>query len=445
MPSFEVSIKLDLPAHYGTFQDVEQKILAAQRQAGAELLGKILQGREEQMLSERVCQKKDRRPKNIGTLLGKIRIQRWRVFDVFKGQIVTPLDEWLGMTDRHGMSVGLRKEIIKQCVVKPYRQASQDVAAITGVTRSAMGHWKFIQAHSRAEQKKEPGIPSGKAMTLRKLESDEVDPCPMLGIDPDETYVRPRRKTDKNHSLKMAVIYTGRKPMHPKSGKRRVLMNKQIVMSKVDEKAPRFFDKVMHKAVYDYGAHQGTKVICHGDGDAWIKQLKDYYLPQTLNRLDPYHVFEKMRQAIGVKELPNEWVKNFYRDPDLLITRVKDFRKGLAEEGDRDKVKKLIVYLHNNRDGMMPSGVSREVKRKHPHMYKRGSGTIESNIFWGICQRFKRARMTWSRNGLENLRFLRERHLNESMSFQKMKWPTGEVPASESQRMNELREAVRDL
>ncbi len=445
MPSFEISMRVELAADYGIFQETEQKILAAARIASGELLVKILQGYEEQVLSKKVHQKKDVRKKSIETLLGKITIERRRVYDIFQKKIVTPVDEWLGMTGHQSMSVGLAGEIVNQCVDKPYRRASTDVEAISGVHRSAMGNWKFLQRYSRKEQEKEMPVPNGKSIVLRKLADDEVDDCPILGIDPDETYVRAQRKTDKNHALKMAVIYTGRKATHPKSGKRRVLVNKQVVMGRVDGSAPELFDKVMHKIVHDYGAHQGTRVVCHGDGDPWIKRLKTYYLPQTLNRLDPWHVFEKMRLATGVKDLPKEWVKNVYKNPDALIGDIKEFKKQLASDEDQEKVGKLISYLQNNRDGMMPSGVSQDVKKKYPHMYLRGSGTIESNIFWGICQRFKRERMTWSTDGLENLRFLRERHLNSSVSFQKMAWPEDGGPTAEPKHIRELREVIRDL
>jgi hypothetical protein len=444
MPSFEVSIKVDLPADYGTFQETEQKILAASRQAGQDLLKKILQGYEEQVLLKRVHQKKDIRQKTIHTLLGKIAIVRRRVFDVFQKEMITPVDEWLEMAGRQKMSSGLENEIVKQCVAKPYRQASQDVAQLTGVARSVMGNWKFLQGYAQREQQKEKPVPDGKKVILRKLENESVDPCPILGIDPDETYVRPQRKADKNHALKMAAIYTARKAKSPKSGKRRMLVNKQVVMGSVDGSATELFDRIMYKIVYDYGAHQDTKVICHGDGDPWIKRLKDY-VPQTLNRLDPYHAFEKMRQATGVKDLPEEWLKNFYKDPDMLIGQIEDLGKQLADKEEREKVEKLIGYLKNNREGMLPSGISLEIKKQHPHMYKRGSGTIESNIFWAICQRFKGPRMTWSKDGLENLRFLRERHLNESVAFEKIKWPEGASTAPEPRHIQELREVVRDL
>lgn len=445
MPSFTISMTVELPESYGTFQEVEQKVLAASRLGGQNLLTEILSGYESRFLAQKTHQKKDVREKNIQTLLGKIKIRRQRVFAVFKKKTVTPVDDWLGLCGQ--MSVGLCDQVVNQCVDKPYRQASEDVKKITGVSRSAMGNWKFVQRHSQREQKKAVKVPCGKKIILRKLEKQELDVCPILGIDPDETYVRPKRKTDKNHALKLAVIYTARKVLHPKTKKkpRRVLVNKQVVMSPVDGKASDLFDKVMHKIVHDYGAHQDTKIICHGDGDPWIKQLKSSYLPQTLNRLDPYHAFEKMRLATGIKDLPRDWLKDFYKNPQSLINKLKILEKELAEKEDQEKVNQLIGYLNKNIDGMRPSGVSKEFKEQHPHMYKRGSGTIESNVFWAVCRRFKGRRMTWSKNGLENLRFLRERHLNESCAFQKVKLSKEQTTGHEPQHIQDIRELLRDL
>lgn len=449
MPIFEVSIRVELPEDFGSFQSAEQKIFEATREGGKELLAKVFAGFEDHALARRPFQKKDRRQKTYHTRLGTMRFKRWRAKDVFAKKQVTPLDAWLCLEGRQKMTSGLCDEVVRQCVDKPYRRANADVERITGVKLTAMGTWKFLQRHSMSEQKKEVPVPEGRKNNLPPCKNGFDDPCPILGIDPDETYVRPRRKTDKSHSLKMAVIYTGRKIVNPnsKNKKRRELVNKQVIIGKVDGSAPELFSKVVDRIARDYGAHQQTRVLCHGDGDPWIKQLKNYYLPQTLNRLDPYHVFEKMRQATGAEKNPDDWVKDFFTNPESLIVKVTAFKNELADSEDRGKVEKFVGYLTNNLDGMRPSGVSKEIKERYPNMYRRGSGTIESNVYWAICQRFKMPRMAWSALGLENLRFLRERFLNNSVSFRNRQENCAhrvDDKNQEPQHMQEWRAVIRD-
>ena len=364
--------------------------------------------------------------------------------DIFLKKLVKPLDDWLGLKQHQQVSCGLGKEIVKQCVNHPYGVATLAANKSFGTKRSIVGNWKFIQSISQEEQKKVPKPPSWKHQSLKGLESGEKDCCPLLGIDPDETYVRGRRKVDKNHELKMAVIYSGKKPISPKNKKRRHLVQKQVILGKVDKNAAQLFDRVMDKAVNDYGAHRETRAICHGDGGSWIKQFKENYPLQTLNRLDPYHAFKNIRSALSIEEIPKDWIKDFYTNPDQLIEKIRGLENELADEEDQEKVKKLAQYFENNREGMVPSGASKEFKREHPWMYLRGSGTIENNIFWTICRRFKYPRMMWSKKGLDNLSFLRERYLNDSLDFKRIK--RSKIPApQESQRAQELRAVVKDF
>ena len=115
----------------------------------------------------------------------------------------------------------------------------------------------------------------------------------------------------------------------------------------------------------------------------------------------------------------------------------------MAERQEREKIEGLAGYLENNIEGMKPSGVPKKIKKQYPRMYLRGSGPIESNIFQGICHRFKAPRMMWSEEGLNNLSFLREEYLNGSFRFKKVT-----VPKEHYRSMtyaDELREVAKDL
>lgn len=443
MPMYEISISIDLPESFGSFQEVEKQILEKSREAGRELLGKVLLGYEETALGKLVHQKKDRLEKTVKTLLGELKILRWRVKDIFSKKMVKPLDEWMGLKSHEEVSVGLREAIVQECVDRPYGLATVSVNESCGVKRSVVGNWKLVQRHSERLQNQTSKLSTWRGKSLAGLKSGESDPCPILGMDPDATYVRGRRKTDKNHSLKMAVIYSGKKPCSVKNRRRRYLVDKQVVIGEVDGEADQLFDRVTDKAIRDYGAHGETRMICHGDGDPWIKQFKEDYPFRTLNRLDPYHGFVKIQRDLKLEVIPKDWREDFYKAPDALIQKIKNLSREFADEEEREKAEKLAQYFENNREGMGSSGASKEFKKAHPFMYLRGSGTIESNIFWTICRRFKAPRMMWSKRGLNNLAFLRERQLNASLKFERK--ASRKNALEESQRMKELRELAKDL
>lgn len=440
MAIYEMTTTVEIPENFGSFQALELKVLEAARESGRVLLGKILRDYEARLIERKAVQKKDQREKAFETLLGKIVLKRWRVKDVFKKKCVYPVDAWMGLAPYQKASPGLVETIIKQCVEKPYGKAAKVVALISGVKKTTTATWKLIQGESQRQQSKMPPPDDWKGKTLPELKPASQDICPILGVDPDATYARPRRKTDKKHEIKMVVIYTGKKR---KGQKRWALLGKQVVMNVVNESADVLFNRVTDKAVREYGLHQGSRVVSHGDGDPWIKNFKDDYCPQTLLRLDPYHVFEKMHLALGQKEIPESWYDDFYTSPGHLIGKVRNLRKEMAEANDREKLEQLANYLENNREGMEPSGVPIEIKKKYAGMYRRGSGTIESNIFLGICQRFKAPRMMWSEAGLKNLCFLREEYLNHSFQFTKVTVPREAY--KEMTYADELRDIVRDL
>lgn len=442
MATYEVTTQVEIPEDFGDFQVVEKKVLEASREAGRKVLEQIFLAYEKDRLSKGVFQKHDCPEKKYQTLLGVIPFKRQRVWAVFKGKDIYPLDEWLDLGPKQKVSPGLKEMLVEQVVVRPYQQATKIVEKLSGVKRSVMGNWKMIQGIGKARQEAMRRLPDWSQKALPELMPSISDPCPVLGTDPDATYAKPRRKVDKNHELKMAVMYTHRKATGRKK-KRWELGNKQVVMGLVREPAEVLFNRVTDKAVNDYGLHSASRVIVHGDGDPWIKQFQDRYCPQALNRLDPWHVFKKIWEETGAEKIPEDWYEDFYTNPSSLIQKIEGLGKEMAEGKDKERIEQLVGYLKNNKEGMAPSGVSKEIKERFPRMYKRGSGTIESNIFQAICQRFKAPRMMWSEEGLNNLVRLREEYLNKSFGFQKVVVPKGHY--RKKTYADELREIAKDL
>lgn len=406
--------EVEVPEDCGSFQEAEAKVKEAVFVSGQEMMGELMRMYESAVLERKQFWKKDLKVKRFQTLVGEVKMRRWRVWDWKEERHRYPLDEWMQVQPHEKATPALQQAIVEACVQRSYRQATREVKHWTGVKRSPMTNWKLIQQVAQTGQSKEPPICDWYLKPLPSLDPRfKEDPCPILGIDPDATYCHNQEGLGKDHEVKMVVLYTGKEPEDGKK-KRWRLVNKRIFFSRSEETVQEFHSRVTQMAMSRYGAHRHTRIVIHGDGDPWIKSLKTNYWDQAVIRLDPWHVMKKIRIATGVREVPPEWKSLIYGQPDALIFKLQGFKllRTAPRSPERQKMEELIGYLKNNRDGLLPSGVPPEIKEKYPRMYTRGSGTIESNVGHLFNARFKQSRMSWSPRGLDNLSYLRERYLN---------------------------------
>lgn len=363
---------------------------------------------------------KDRLSKRLDTIFGEVVVERYRVVHKVTGQNRYVLDEALGLGRWEKATKEFQEMVVKQTVQRSYAQSSAEIANQSGIYKNKMSTWRFIQKESSKRQKKAPRALGWKRLGLPICPHGQDDPCPAMGIDLDATYCRhwKNKRYAKDHAVRVAVLYRHKVRV---SKKRWLLKDKQVIASGPSEPLERFLNRVLHKAVTDYGLHQKTQVVVHGDGDPWIRLFAAQYFPSALYRLDPWHVKKRIKEALALQQIPDSWHEYIYGKPDALIGEIKKLQIQFEENSaDYEKIQGLIGYLKNNREGLLPSNISREVKEKHPRLFKRGSGTIERNIAWTVNDRFKQPRMSWTRQGLENLLFLRENYLN---NYQQPKYP----------------------
>lgn len=408
----QVMMEVEVPEDLGSFQEAEQKIRNSMFKSGQEMMLLLFKHHEARSLESKSFWMKDKRSRIYQTLVGEFQIQRLRVFDHKHHVYRYPLDEWLGVGSFQKVTPGLRDMIVESVIHHSYRQSGQEIFKWTGIKRSPISDWKLVQEHAENQKTFEKPVFDWKLKPLPQASQKNM--CPILAIDPDGTYCKNQDGEGKDHDVKMAVLYTGKEIKGNKSR----LLNKQVLMSKSNESVSDFFNRVTQTAMTHYGAHRDTKIIVHGDGDTWIKGLKSDYWESALLRLDPWHLKKKIRLVVG--DVPPEWEANIYGKPDLLVTQINLWKvqKTSPDSQERKKAEELVQYIKNNREGLLPSGVSKEEKDKYPGMYKRGSGTIESQVGHCFGARFKLPRMSWSTRGLDNLSYLREKYLNRNLKPQ---------------------------
>lgn len=358
------------------------------------------------------------------TTFGEVTFNRLRV--IRHGENLFPLDEWAGIQGKDRCTTNLREQIVDESVTRSFRKSASSVKKVSSASISAMAAWRVVQSEgeklktdlSRAMPAQ---IPSPRLLRFTEKPA-LVDPkqinskCPVLAVEIDATYCRNQVKLSQKHEVKLATLYTG-KVATGKKKKRWTLVNKTVVTQRAGETLQGFFGRLAWIARTLYGADEQTILIVRGDGDPWIRRFKDDHFPKAIHFLDHWHVKKKMRIAFG--EFALEFMMPFVyaRDPQGLLEHIKTtyldrpdglFLKQLQEMRD------FYQYIQNNADGLLPSGVPREIKEVHPGMFVRGSGVIERNIDLVIGERFKLKRMRWSRRGLDNLLVLREHQINKA-------------------------------
>lgn len=410
---FVTTVTLDVPEDLGSFQEIELKARNVGLLTTQNLLLQVIEHFEKKLPDVKHFWIKDKRERNVQTIVGEFRISRSRVYDHKQKKYRYPLDEFLGLSERDSATPVLKQAIIETCVHRPYRQANAEILRWTGIKRQVMTDWKLVQRKAKDFLKKQPQPFDWYLAPLPQNTSVKDNPCPVLAIDLDGTYCQSQKKKHTDHDVKLSTIYTGKEAENKKKTRYK-LVNKQVVSSRTTDSVRTFLNKVMDKATKYYGLNNDTFVIMHGDGDAWIKTFKTYYCNRVSYILDPWHVKKKIYLATQVSEIPKEWESCLYGDPDKLIRELEIFKlnKTTANSKQRKNMDDLILYLKNNKEGLMPSGIPKEIKQSHPRLCMRGSGQMESNIGKVICDRFKQNRMSWSGKGLDNLLLLRENHLN---------------------------------
>ena len=408
------TVSIDLTDIPKSFEILEQKIALELKKTKLELLQQSFALFEKSQLKKARYILKDRRPKLFHTTLGEISYSRYRVFDRKLKKNTYLLDDWLGLVGSEKVSSLLKNEIIRLAVDVPFRFVAREIEHWTHNRLSKDVVWSLSQkvGNDRWNEKSSKRVWNRhEALPKPQEVIGDNPPADLICIGLDATYVKRQEKKHRvktKHDMKVAVLYTGKE----KENGDQKLTDKSLVVASPHETLDHFLGRVVTSAIENYGLNQNTKVLLFGDGDAWIRRFREF-IPQAHYRLDPWHVFEKIKLHLGVDQIPSDWIKLVYGKPDELIFEIQKHEKALCDDIDKLKANELINYLKNNREGLLPWKIDEETQRKNPELFKWGSGHVESQIELAVCDRHKQNRMSWSKKGLQNLSTLREDKLNQ--------------------------------
>lgn len=394
-------VEVNIGKEVRNINELEEVVYARMRGAGKELLVKVL-GRVEREALRRVGGVK------IGfgescwiTRLGVVRVNKQRLRA--GGKSFYPLDRYLGV-ERRGSeaTIWVKRRGVELSCDYPYRKASDLLSREIGdlLSKSALHRW--VQEAGRRYCEEEDLVWRG------MIERGEVvdgggEKRDLVVVEVDATNIASRRAAGKGEvqksklEVKLGGMYTGRESY----GKGKHRLKEKVVYGGL-EGAEEFGEKLWLKGEKKLRVSEARKQLLIGDGDVWIKQIRQANFPYASYQVDWWHLTRKIREAMRKNEgLSRLLIRRLYEGKGATLVGLLERKTdGLTEE--REEVDKLLGYLKHNQEGFYGSNALKgEIKNKV------GSGAIEKNIELVVGRRFKKWGMTWSKPGAHYLLKLR--------------------------------------
>jgi hypothetical protein len=370
-------------------EDIEQACVEAGRYAAKEAMASIIE-RLERSRSPRARRATGGRARTILTRCGWLTIRRGRARRP-DGSRYFPLDQRLGLPAHHEASPWVRRRGCELAAEHPYREAARLLSAEVGTPVDWRAIWRWVQAEGDRRLIE-------RVRRVNALFTDgEAPPAPQGPVPPaltvavDATGIRLRE--GEGASVKLAVAFTGTEQLT--ESKRRLL--RRHVFADIGD-PDEFGMALAHELERTYGAHRVPRMMLLADGEGWIKNLAEGWLPTARYQCDHWHVSAKVREFCGtVDRRYRRMLRRVFADPHGVA---RDLRAGRFL-GDRDKAHELATYLAHNGDHLHTH------RAMGPGRWMCGSAPAEKHIELTVNRRFKRRGMRWSRHGARCLLAIR--------------------------------------
>lgn len=406
-----------------SFKDLEQICFKIACEFAKELLRSMLKEYDSQLMEKR--DKKQYRNKGfkattIKTVIGEVEYDRRMYIDKEKNKSVYLMDEQLGIKGIGDVSENVIELIVDTIKELSYRACATTVSNATGISISSVAIWNIIQSLGRQikenEENKVKAYEEGmleegtKEIEVLYQEADGV----MIytqGKDRKEQYDKYKEehpneevpKKTRNVEIKLGMTYEGWKEV----GKNRYeLVGKEYVVGYMSGEE---MAQITNANLYSKYKMDKVKIrALNSDGGSWIQKLKT---DKTIVQADPYHFQEKINTCIedeeDIKKMKQLYYKRQYNEMMKFINELK-YKCG----GECEQIKKLEAlekYCIKRKTQMKRYNEDEKIKLRLSELSKktglkyRNMGCQESNNYSILTRRMKRKRMSWSKDGSENI------------------------------------------
>lgn len=337
-----------------------------------------------------------------------------------KNKCIYLIDEMLHIKEKGQISSGIIELIVKNIAEVSYRVCAEMINNMTGLTISGVAVWNIVQQlgedikqyeKEKVEAFQEDKLKAGEKETPTIYQEADGIMIYTQGKDREEQIKKYKEqhpneevpKKVRNIEIKLGMTYEGWKEI----GKNRyALVGKEYVAGYMTGEEMADITNANLHSKYDMSKVELR--VLNSDGGNWIKRL---LTAKSIYQADSYHLKEKIttyvRDAEDVEILKAMFYKKEYVKIIEYVESLKYKYDGEIEE--IEKLNELQKYLNKRKDTMKRykdyEGVKQKLKTysKKTGLKYRNMGCQESNNYCRLTRRMKKKRMSWSKNGSENI------------------------------------------
>lgn len=355
----------------------------------------------------------------VNTIFGTIQLTRnyYHHYPSKTGR--APLDEKLQLEGKY--TPALARIICRAASMSPsFEQGSTDLSAFAGIEVNPRQFGRLAQAIA-------PDL--NKALvTITNPETPQEVEIPILYIECDGTGT-PMRKDElvgrkgkqkdgssKTREAKLGCVFT--QTLTDMEGMPIRDPNSTSYVGTYEN--CRGLAVILHQEAQRRGLSHAKKIVCLGDGAAWIWNNFELTFPNAIQILDFYHASEYVMKMAGqihpedeekAKALYQKWKAGMKKNsPKKLISEARLLLSQHPEWSKlrRDEIESKISYLESH--------ASRTNYGEYRTQgYFIGSGVIEAGCKTVVGGRLKQSGMFWSKPGAENILGMRCLYLGQDL------------------------------
>lgn len=344
---------------------------------------------------------KGKRKTTLKTLMGEVEYER-AVYKT-KGengetQYIYLLDKILNLETFGKMSTNLAMKIAENVSISSYRNSAKNITELTGQSISHGGAWNIIQTLGEKIKKEEDEY----AKLVQEEKIIGTKETKVLFEEADGVYIniqgKDRPKKVRKLEMKVAIAYDG----WIKNRDNKYELRNKIVIAGFDNN--KDFQKRKEGVIASiYNTDEIELRILNGDGASWIK---GGIIDETVYyQLDPYHRNKEIIKKVKDKTHRTQIYKLLEEKKiEDLLKYIMDASEAVEEEKEKIKLKELLTYFYENKEGLLSykeRGI--EIPKPPEGVEYKSLGTMENEICDTITKRMKHFKASWSIKGGENL------------------------------------------
>jgi len=409
-----------------SFKDLEEIAFKIACEIANEILRNMLEEYDKKLMATRdtkVYRNKGKETTTVKAKTGLVEYTRTKYLikdEEGKNKCVYLTDQLLNIKEMGQVSGGIIDLVVKNIAEVSYRVCAEMINSMTGLSISGVAVWNIVQ--KLGEEIKEYEKEKVEAHQNDKLKAGEKE-TPVIYQEADgimiytqgedrkkqiEKYeeAHPNEEVPKkvrNIELKLGMTYEG----WTEVGKNRyALVGKEYVAGYMSGEEMANITNANLYSKYDMSKVELR--VLNSDGGSWIKKL---LVARAIYQADSYHLKEKI--STHVRDIEDaEILKNMFYQKEYakMIDYVETLKyKYDGEVEEIEKLNELERYLNKRKNTMKRykdyEGVKEKLKTysKKTGLKYRNMGCQESNNYCKLTRRMKKKRMSWSKNGSENI------------------------------------------